>query len=230
MADIIKQVRASGRLQLTEPEAKELMLGAGIPVARTILCRSGKEAVLSARELGFPVAMKIVSPDIIHKSDIGGVVLDIGNISQVQKAYRDIMAAARSKQPSATILGVAVQPMAPKGTEVIIGMTKDPQFGPVVMFGLGGILVELIKDISFRIVPLVRRDASEMIQEIKGYPLLKGYRGQPAADIRAIEDIILKIATLAESRPELHELDLNPVIAYADGALVVDARVTLEKP
>jgi acyl-CoA synthetase (NDP forming) len=229
MADIIDMVRSSGRHQLTEAEAKELIKGTGIPVVATVLCHSAREAAAAAREIGFPVAMKVVSVDIIHKSDVGGVVLDLNNATQVQKAYRDMIAAVKANQPAAIITGVTVQAMAKKGTEVIIGLTRDPQFGPVVMFGLGGILVELIKDISFRIVPLERRDATEMMKEIKGYPLLKGYRGQPPADLEALENIILKVAALAESRPEIRELDLNPVIAYARGVIVVDARITLDK-
>jgi acyl-CoA synthetase (NDP forming) len=229
MADIIDMVRSSGRHQLTETEAKELIKGTGIPVVATVLCRSAREAAAAAREIGFPVAMKVVSADIIHKSDVGGVVLDLNNATQVQKAYRDMLVAVKANQPAAKITGVTVQAMAKKGTEVIIGLTRDPQFGPVVMFGLGGILVELIKDISFRIVPLERRDATEMMKEIKGYPLLKGYRGQPPADLEALENIILKVAALAESRPEIRELDLNPVIAYARGVIVVDARITLDK-
>jgi acetyl-CoA synthetase (ADP-forming) len=229
MANTINELIAAGRYQLTEPEAKALVQAAGIPVVKTLLCHSAREAAQAALSIGYPVAMKVVSTDIIHKSDIGGVVLNIENANSLTRAYRDIMKTVKAKQPSAVINGVAVQAMAGKGTEVIVGVTKDPQFGPVIMFGLGGILVELLKDISFRIVPINRRDATEMIQEIKGFPLLNGYRGQPAADLVALENIILKVAALVETRPEIRELDLNPIIVDAEGAVVVDARVTLEK-
>jgi acyl-CoA synthetase (NDP forming) len=229
MDNVINKVRSSGRQQLTEPEAKELIETVGIPVVKTVLCKSAREAVITAQDLGFPVAMKVVSEQIIHKSDVGGVLLDIRNSSQTYKAYRNILTAVKVNQPTARITGVTVQPMAKKGIEVIIGMSKDPQFGPVIMFGLGGILVELLKDISFRIVPLRLRDAKEMMQEIKGYPLLTGYRGQPPVNLASLESIILQVAALADSHPEIREMDLNPIIVNSEGAVVVDARVTLDK-
>ena len=138
------------------------------------------------------------------------------------------MASVRQKQPSARLLGVSVQKMARPGVEVIIGMSKDPQFGPVLMFGLGGILEEVLKDVAFRIVPLSRRDASEMIREIKGFPILKGYRGLDPVDIAVLEDLLLKVSVLVEKNPDIAELDLNPIFAYKDGAVAVDARVVLE--
>ncbi|KPJ52596.1 MAG: acetyl-CoA synthetase, partial [Dehalococcoidia bacterium DG_18] len=134
----------------------------------------------------------------------------------------------KEHRPSAKIQGVSVQPMARPATEVIIGMSKDPQFGPVLMFGLGGILVEILKDISFRIVPLTGRDANEMIREIKGYPVLEGYRGQEPANIAVLEQLLLKVSEFVESKPEIKELDINPIFAYRDSALAIDARVILE--
>jgi acyl-CoA synthetase (NDP forming) len=151
------------------------------------------------------------------------------NASQVSRAYDEIMAAVRQRHPEARIEGVSVQNMARPGIEVIIGMSKDPQFGPVLMFGLGGILVEIIKDVSFRIVPLTPRDAREMIREIKGYPLLEGYRGQEPADISCLEDMLLRVSEFVERNPEIKELDLNPIFAYKDGAVAVDARIVLEE-
>ncbi|MDO8688015.1 MAG: acetate--CoA ligase family protein, partial [Dehalococcoidales bacterium] len=147
---------------------------------------------------------------------------------QVAKAYDDILGAIKQAYPAARLQGVSVQKMARPGVEVIIGMSKDPQFGPVLMFGLGGILVEILKDVSFRIVPLTPRDAREMIREIKGYPLLEGYRGQPPVDILNLEKLILKVSNFVEQHPEVKELDLNPIFAYSDGAVAVDARVILE--
>lgn len=218
-----------GRRHLTEVESKELLKEAGIPVIESRLARSKEEALSLAREMGFPVVLKVVSPNIVHKSDIGGVKLGLGGEEEVAKAYDEITASVRQNQPSASLQGVSVQRMARPGVEVIIGMNKDPQFGPVLMFGLGGVLVEVLKDVSFRIVPLTRRDASQMIREIKGFPILEGYRGQEPADIELLEDTILKLSDFVESHPQIKELDLNPIFAYKDGLAAVDARVVLEE-
>ena len=178
--------------------------------------------------MGFPVVLKIASADVVHKSDAGGVKLDLKTAKQVGKAYDDIMKAIKKEYPQAKIAGVSVQKMARPGVEVIIGMSQDAQFGPVLMFGLGGILVEILKDVSFRIVPLAKRDAREMIHEIKGYPLLEGYRGSEPVDVPNLEELILKVSEFVEQHPEVKELDLNPIFAYSDGAVAVDARVVLE--
>jgi acyl-CoA synthetase (NDP forming) len=156
------------------------------------------------------------------------VKLGLENATQVGNAYDEILLSAKQHFSEAVIEGVSVQKMARPGTEVIIGMTKDAQFGPVLMFGLGGVLVEVLKDVSFRVVPLSKRDAHEMIREIKGYPLLEGYRGQEAADISFLEDVLVKLSGFIDGHPEILELDLNPVFAYKDGAIAVDARVILE--
>jgi acyl-CoA synthetase (NDP forming) len=222
--------RTQGRAVLTEIESKELLRQAGIPVVETKLARSKKEAVAISKDLGFPVVLKIASPDIVHKSDSGGVRLGLANATQVGKAYSEIMVSIKQKYPDAAIQGLAIQRMAPPAVEVIVGMSKDVQFGPVLMFGLGGILVEVLKDVSFRIVPLTRRDAAEMIREIKGYPLLEGYRGQEPADISALEELIVKVSQFVEQNPEIRELDLNPIFAYRDSAIAVDARIILETP
>lgn len=214
---------------LTEVESKELLKKAGIPVVETRLAKSKKEAISISKELGFPVVLKIISPDIVHKSDAGGVKLGLANATQVGKAYAEIMSSIREKYPKAQIQGVSVQRMAPPAVEVIIGMSKDPQFGPVLMFGLGGVFVEILKDVSFRIVPLTKRDAREMIREIKGYPILEGYRGQKPANIEALEDMIVKVSEFVERNPQIKELDLNPVFAYPDRAVAVDARIILEE-
>jgi acyl-CoA synthetase (NDP forming) len=213
---------------LSEFDSKEMLRQAGIPVVETKLAKSRQAAIDIAKEIGFPVVMKIASPDVVHKSDAGGVRLGLTNATQVGKAYRDIVAAVKDKAPDARIDGVTVQPMARPGIEVIIGMSKDAQFGPVIMFGLGGILVEILKDVSFRIVPLERRDAAEMIKEIKGYPLLQGYRGQEPANIPALEKLIVAVSDFIKKNPQIKELDLNPVIAYKDSVMAVDARIVLE--
>jgi acyl-CoA synthetase (NDP forming) len=226
---MIAKARDEGRTELTEVESKQLLSQAGINVVETRLAISKKKAVSLSGELGFPVVLKIASADIVHKSDAGGVKLGLANAQAVGQAYDEIMAAAKQKHPKAKILGVAVQKMARPGVEVIIGMSKDDQFGPVLMFGLGGILVEVLKDVSFRLVPLAKRDAAEMVREIKGYPLLEGYRGQEAVKISYLENLLLKVSDFVEKNPEVRELDLNPIFAYSDGALAVDARVILEK-
>jgi acyl-CoA synthetase (NDP forming) len=225
---VIDRARSEGRNILTEIEAKELLKQAGISVIDTKLATSREEALSISQQLGFPVVLKIASPDVVHKSDAGGVKLGLRTSKQVGKAYDDIMEAIKKQYPEAVIQGVSVQKMARPGVEVIIGMSKDAQFGPVLMFGLGGVLVEILKDVSFRIVPLERRDAREMIREIKGYPLLEGYRGQEPVDVANLEELILKVSSFVEQHPEVAELDLNPVFAYKDGAVAVDARVVLE--
>lgn len=225
---IIDKARGEGRTILTEIESKELLRQAGIRVIDTRLALSREEASSISKQFGFPVVLKIASPDIVHKSDVGGVKLGLKTTKQVGKAYDDILQTIRQRHPQAMIQGVSVQKMARPGVEVIIGMSKDAQFGPVLMFGLGGILVEVLKDVSFRIVPLTKRDAGEMIREIKGYPLLEGYRGQEPVDVSNLEELLLKVSDFVEQNPEVKELDLNPVFAYSDGAVAVDARLILE--
>jgi acyl-CoA synthetase (NDP forming) len=225
---VIAKARDEGRTVLTEVESKQLLKQAGIDVVETKLATSRDEAVSISQELGFPVVLKIASPDIVHKSDAGGVKLGLENAEAVSRAYDAIMQSARQKFPKAKISGVAVQKMARPGVEVIIGMSKDDQFGPVLMFGLGGILVEVLKDVSFRLVPLAKRDAAEMVREIKGYPLLEGYRGGEAVKIAYLENLLLKVSDFVLKNPEVKELDLNPIFAYSDGALAVDARVILD--
>lgn len=225
---ILKKAKKERRTILTEIESKQLLKEAGINIIETKLAKSMKEAVAVSKDLGFPVVLKIASHDIIHKSDAGGVKTGLKNATQVNNAYRDIMTSVKKKHPEVKIEGVSVQPMAKPGVEVIIGMSKDAQFGPVLMFGLGGIFVEILKDVSFRIVPLTRRDASEMIRDIKGYPVLEGYREQEPANIPLLEDMLLRVSEFAEKNPQVKELDLNPIFAYRDNAIAVDARVVLE--
>ena len=224
---IIDQARQQGRTLLTEVEAKQLLAEAGIPVIEARLAKSRDEAVALAGELGYPVVLKVVSPQISHKSDVGGVKLNLGSADQAGEAFDAIMASARKVAPDATIEGVSVQRMAQPGVEVIVGMTMDPQFGPVLMFGLGGVLVEVLKDVAFRVVPITQRDARQMVRNIQGFPVLQGYRGQEPADLGALEGLLLKLSDFIEGHPEVAELDLNPVFAYPKGAVAVDARIAL---
>lgn len=226
--EILAQAKKEKRTVLTEIEAKQILSLAGISCTDTRLATSKAAAVALSEEMGYPVVLKISSVDITHKSDAGGVKVNLQDKGAVEKAYDDIMASCTAKFPDANIEGVAVQGMAKIGTEVIIGMTKDPSFGPVLMFGLGGIFVEVLKDVAFRIVPLEKNDASEMINEIKGKKLLEGYRGQDPADIPFLEDMLLKLSDLVDKTDGIAEIDMNPVFAYKQGAIVVDARIILE--
>ena len=227
-ASIVEQARAQGRTILTEIEAKQMLEEAGVPVSPARLAKTKDEAASMAASLGFPAVLKIVSPQITHKSDVGGVALGLTSADDVAAAFERIVASAKQHVPDATIEGVAVQRMEKQGTEVIVGVTKDPQFGPVLMFGLGGVLVEVLKDVAFRVIPINERDARQMIEEIKGYPLLQGYRGSDPADIAKLQELLLKVSTFVEAHPEVAELDLNPVFAYKDAAIAVDARVVLD--
>ena len=212
---------------LTEVEAKQLLAQAGLPVVETRLATTKKEAVEAAKKLGYPVVLKIVSPQITHKSDVGGVKLNLDSDQAVGDAFDAVTAAARRAAPDATIAGVSVQHMAEPGIEVIMGVSTDAQFGPVLMFGLGGVLVEVLKDVAFRVIPITPRDARQMVREIQGYPLLEGYRGQEPADVEALEKLLLGLSQFVEQHPEIEELDLNPVFAYPKGALAVDARIVV---
>jgi acyl-CoA synthetase (NDP forming) len=227
--EILRQAKKEKRTVLTEIEAKQVFTEAGINCTDTRLAPTKEDAVSLSEEIGFPVVLKISSVDITHKSDAGGVKVNLKDKVEVENAFDMIMRSAREKFPDADIEGISVQGMAKSGTEIIIGMIKDAQFGPVLMFGLGGILVEVLKDVAFRIVPLEKRDASEMIKEIKGYKLLEGYRGQDPVDIPYLEDMLVKLSVFVDNTPEIKEIDMNPVFAHKDGAVVVDARIVLEE-
>ncbi len=229
MNKVINSVRQQGRTVLTEIEAKQVLRAAGISVTETRLAPSQREAVALSEKTGFPVVLKIASPDITHKTDAGGVKVGLKNKAEARRAYTEIIASAREKYPEAKIEGVTVQAVARPGVEIIIGMFQDPQFGPVIMFGLGGIFVEVLKDVAFRIIPIVRRDAAEMIKEIKGYALLNGYRGHEPAHIPTLVDMMLKVSGFVEETPGIKEIDLNPIFAYKDSAVAVDARIVLEE-
>ncbi len=225
---IFDKAHKEGRKFLLEPEAKQVCTEYGIPVTRFKVAKTREEAVNFADEIGYPIVLKIISPDIIHKFDVGGVVLNLENSKDIGEAYEKILKNVKKHKPAAKITGVLVQEMAPSSTEVIVGAIKDPQFGPALMFGLGGVFVEILKDVTFRIAPVSEQDAREMITEIKAYPVLKGYRGQPPADIEAIVRILLSTSRLMMDHLEIKELDLNPIMVYEKGAKTVDARIILE--
>jgi len=213
---------------LLEPEANTICMEYGIPVAAFKLAKNEDEAVKTAEQLGYPVVLKIVSPDILHKSDAGGVIVNLRSNAEVRSAYAKILENANKYNPSVRITGVLVQEMAPKSTEVIVGAIKDSQFGQTMMFGLGGIFVELLKDVTLKIAPITEAEAVEMITGVKAYPILKGYRNTIPADVDAITAILLNTSRLVMENPEIKELDLNPVMVYEKGAKTVDARIILE--
>ncbi len=226
-AGIIGSAQVAGRTILNEVESKNLLAAAGVPVVAAQIATTRDEAVAAARAAGFPAVMKVLSDDLPHKSDVGGVRLGLADEAAVAAAYDAMMAGIRAAAPHARIDGVSIQRQAQPGVEVIIGMTTDPQFGPVLMVGLGGVLVEVLKDVAFRIVPVSARDAGEMVRELRGLPLLQGYRGAPAADLGALEAIVQSLSRFAQDNPEVREIDLNPVFAYPNGAVAVDARVVV---
>ncbi len=225
---IKNQARKEGRKALLEPEAKTICSEYGIPVTKFKTALTAKEAIKYADEIGYPVVLKIISPDIIHKSDAGGVMVNMENSDEVARGFKKIIENVSKYNNKAKIVGVLVQEMAQQSTEVIVGAIKDPQFGQTVMFGLGGIFVEILKDVNFRIAPLTAEDAREMITQLKAYPLLNGYRNMPSADIDALVGILCSTSRLVMENPEIKELDLNPVMAYHKGAKTVDARIILE--
>jgi len=212
---------------LTEHEAKKLLAKYGIPVTKESIAHSPDEALAIALHIGTPVAMKISSPDISHKSDVGGVALNV-SAGDVKTNYNNIIARIKKANPGARIEGILVQQMAPPGHEVIVGLKKDAQFGHALMFGLGGIFVEVYKDVSFRVVPIVKKEALEMISEIKGYPILKGIRGRKPADIDAVASVLVSVSEMAQ-KENIIELDINPLIVSESGAVAVDARAMIEE-
>jgi acyl-CoA synthetase (NDP forming) len=224
MTIAIGKAMQEGR-HLLESEAYELLAAYEVPVPRHRVVTSAEDAEAAAGEVGYPVVAKVVSPDILHKSEVGGVLLHLNDAAAVRAAYRQIV--ERARQAKATLRGVLIAHMAPPGTEVIAGLTQDAQFGPVVMFGLGGIFVEVYRDVSFRLVPLTEPEAAAMIREIKAASVLQGVRGGRPADLKALTDLLLKVSRMGEENPEIAEMDLNPVIVYEEGLSVVDARVLL---
>ena len=227
--EIIERVRKDNRRVLLGSEAHAIAEAYGIPVARIRLATSSEEAKILADELGYPVVLKIASPDIIHKSDIGGIRIGLDTPQQVEEAFLQILDNAKTHMPNAMVYGVDVQEMAEKGKELIIGCSRDVQFGPLVMFGAGGIFVNYLKDISFRLAPMTRSDSGELIKETKMGSLLEGVRGEDPSDLVAIEDTILRISQLDTYFEEIVELYINPVFEYENGKGVsaVDIKITI---
>ena len=227
--DIIARARTENRTYLLEHESKTIIQTYKLPVTQFKIAETEDEAVKAADTIGYPVVLKILSPDVIHKSDVGGVIVNVKDADAVRQGYQSIISNVKKHVGKARIRGIFVEEFAPAGVEVIIGAIKDPQFGPALMFGLGGIFVEVLKDVSFRVAPITKYDAQEMLQEIKGYPILTGVRGQEPRDTGALVDILLKVSKLVIDYPAINQLDLNPVFSYSKGAKCVDARIILEE-
>lgn len=227
--EIIATARSANRLYLLEDESKTIMQLYKIPVTKFEVAETEDAAVKAAEKIGYPVVLKILSPDVIHKSDVGGVLINLKDADQVRSGFHTIISNVEKHKGKARIRGIFVEEFAPKGVEVIIGAIKDPQFGPALMFGLGGIFVEVLKDVSFRVAPITKFDAQEMLQEIKGYPILTGIRGQDPSDTQALVNILLQVSKLVMDYPVINQLDLNPIFAYPKGAKCVDARIILEE-
>lgn len=226
---IFALVRSEGRRSLLEQEAYEVLRAYGFPVIRSILARDERGAGRAAERIGFPVVMKIASPDILHKFDYGGVKLNLKNESEVRRAYKDIRHSILRQKPDATIIGMILEEMAPQGKEIILGMNRDAQFGPILMFGLGGIYVEALEDVSFRLAPIRELSAKAMIEKTKTHKILEGFRGGPIYDVDAIADCLKRLSQLVCDFKEISELDINPLLVYekGKGCKIVDARIIL---
>jgi len=215
------------KICLIEPQAKELLNIFGIKMPEMKLTATKEEAQKAAKSMGFPVALKVVSHDIVHKSDTGGVETGIKDMKSLKVSYGNIISKVKSNLPKAVIKGILVEKMAPVSTELIIGALKDPQFGPVVMFGLGGIFVEAISDVSFRLAPINEKEALEMIKETKAFSLLNGFRNQQTLDIYTAAKSILSVSKIITKIEHVEEIDLNPVLVYPNGIIVVDAKIII---
>lgn len=223
----IDSARKDRRTALVESEARLIAEAIGLPLPKTEAAKTVDEAIAIAEQIGYPVVFKIASPDILHKSDIGGVKVGISGNEEARDAFDLIMYRAHRFLPDAQVWGVTVQQMVPPGKEVIIGMSRDPQFGPLLAFGMGGVYVEALKDVTFRIAPITSREADEMMYEIRGAPLLHGIRGDKPSDLGAIREALLRVSQLATEFPEIVELDVNPLVVHSRGAVAVDVRMVI---
>ncbi|NLF01037.1 MAG: acetate--CoA ligase [Anaerolineales bacterium] len=229
--ELFDRVHSEGRVSIGEMEARDVLKSYGFPIPGSELAETAEDAVRIAEQVGYPVVLKIASPDILHKTDVGGVRVNLRTASDVRDAFDLIVYRAQRYVPGARVWGCLVQQMVPKGREVLVGMSRDPQFGPLVAFGLGGIYVEALKDVAFRVAPFSREEASQMIREIRSYPLLEGVRGEPPADHEAMVDALMRISQLVTDFPEIVELDINPLMVFEEGrgAVALDMRLVLSE-
>ncbi len=226
--ELFAAVRKQERTNLLETESRELLQEYGLSLPEGVLAEDADQAYQAAADFDCPVALKVVSPDIIHKSDAGGIELNCTSPEQARQAFESIESRVLQATTRERMAGVLISPMAAKGQECILGMIKDPQFGPVIMFGLGGVFVEVLKDVAFRVAPLTEDDTRDMIEEIKGAPLLHGVRGEKPKDIEAVKQALLRLSDIAVHNPEIQEIDLNPVIVHEQGLSIVDSRILIQ--
>lgn len=224
----INKFKNNGQKFLLEPICEKILTSYNIPIPPAYVAKETDKAIKFARKIGFPVVLKIVSPQIIHKSDAGGVITNINEEEKVKEAFNKIIKNAKKYNPQAEIEGIYIQKMVPPAREVIIGAIKDKQFGQVVMFGLGGIFVEVLKDVVFRVAPIDKEESREMIKEVKALPILKGVRGEKPIDFDFLSEVVTSISRLVIDFPQIKELDINPVCVYPDKLYAVDARIILE--
>lgn len=231
-AQIIREVLEKGHHTIGEVEGSQILNCYGFTTLPTKLARNAEEAWKMADDMGYPVAMKIVSPQILHKSDVGGVELNINDCESVKIVFEELIERALDKVPDAFIDGVLIEKMAPKGEEIILGMNRYRRYGPLLMFGLGGVFVEVFKDVVFRVAPIGRNESRRMIGSIRGNKILKGYRGKQPADTEALEKALVNLSALVMNHPEINELDINPLLVHerGKGATVADCRIILKAP
>jgi len=225
--ELIKRLRDEGIKSLVEPEVKEILRRYSIPVPEGRPVRELPDALEAAAGIGYPVVLKLVSRDVSHKTDVGGVALGLESAEELEGAWNDMLFEVSDRAPTARVEGFLVEKMAERGVEVIAGAVRDEQFGPAVMFGIGGVAVELMKDVSFRLAPVERDEAVSMIKELRGYPLLTGYRGAAPCDLDALADVIVKLSGILGAEDGMREIEINPLIAYGKGLIAVDARASL---
>lgn len=226
---LIQKALQEGRSSMLANEAQQICNFHNIPVPQAYLTTDIRDAVLKAKKIGFPIALKIMSPQIIHKSDVGGVILNIKDEMELMTQYQKMATEVPKRAPEAKILGILVAEMVPPSTELIVGAVRDNQFGPSIMFGMGGIFTEIYNDTAFRVAPIDKTDAWNMIHELRGSRILEGARGQPPANIDALISLLLRVSELMMDHDEISQLDLNPVMAYPDRVCAVDTRIIVKQ-
>jgi acyl-CoA synthetase (NDP forming) len=224
---IIQRVLKEGRSFMLANEAQQVCNLHHILTPRSYITLSAKEAVLKAKDIGFPVVLKVISPQILHKSDAGGVILNIRDEEELKAEYEKLVAEVGRREPSAKVVGILVEKMMPTSTEVIVGAVRDRQFGPSIMFGIGGIFTEIYDDVAFRVAPIDKIDALNLVHELKGSKVLEGARGRPPADLGSVINVLIDVSNLMMEHDAISQLDLNPVIVYSDGVCAVDSRIII---
>lgn len=224
---IIQKVLKEGRSFMLVNEAQQICNLHHIPTPRSHVTLNANEAVLKAKDIGFPVALKVISPQILHKSDAGGVILNIRDEEELKAEFEKLVAEVGRREPSAKVVGILIEKMVPPSTEVIVGGIRDRQFGPSIMFGIGGIFTEIYDDVAFRVAPIDKIDALNLVHELKGSKILEGTRGKPPADLDSIVSVLINASNLMMEHDAISQLDLNPVIVYSDSVCAVDSRIVI---